>query len=259
MDALDTETYSVSSHTGAEITNQFDDADLNKFEDGAQSITYLTRNDWVGTFPSAVSLEMTDALEESLQSYQTYEVDADAEMPTFGAENGLTLAAMIGLDYDDEAWDTLLDQITVDEAINLVANGMHTTAAVASIGKPQTTDENGPVGLNQSFFSGSITSTAYPSAVVIASTWNVELITKVGEQIGEDGLACGVSGLYGPAVNIHRTPYSGRNFEYYSEDSFLSAAAVKAFTQGVQSKGMYVYVKHLVLCDQESMRVGNCV
>ena len=259
-ESLDTETFSVSSHTGHEITNEFDSADLNRFEASSQSVTYLTRNDWEGTMPvEPTELELTEEYLDIMHSFEEYETDPEAEMPVFGKNSGMTLAMMIGKEYDDPAWETLLDQITKDEMINLVGNAMHTTAPIASIAKPQTVDENGPSGLNQVFFGGQINSTSYPCAVVLASTFNDKLIEEVGQHIGENGLHCGVEGLYGPAMNIHRTPHAGRNFEYYSEDGVLSGGIAASFTRGVQSKGMYVYTKHLVLCDSESRRYGNSI
>ena len=260
IDTLDTETYSVSTHTGAEITNLLETSDLNKFDNGSNSVTYVTRNDWTGTLPTETTvLELSDAFVELLHSYEEFEENPDAVMPTFGEDNDLTLAMLIGKDYDDPMWDELLNQMTRDEMFNLLVNCMHTTPAVASVAKPQTLDENGPSGLNQTFFGGEVNSTAYPSAVVLASTYNQELIEEVGTHIGENGLHCGVSGLYGPAANIHRTPHAGRNFEYYSEDAFLSAKSCAAFVTGVQSKGMITYVKHFAMCDSESRRYGNAI
>lgn len=260
VNELDTETYSVSSHTGVEITNQFENSDLNKFDNGSQPITYVTRNDWTGTLPTAqVKLELSDAFVALMHAYDEFEEDPNAVMPTFGEDNGLTLAMLIGKDYDDPMWDKLLNQMSKDEMITLLTNCMHTTPAISSIAKPQTLDENGPAGLNQTYFGGEVNSTAYPSAVVLASTFNQELIEEVGTHIGENGFHCDISGLYGPAANIHRTPHAGRNFEYYSEDAVLSSETCTAFVKGVQSKGMTTYVKHFALCDSESRRYGNAI
>lgn len=104
--------------------------------------------------------------------------------------------------------------------------------------------------------SGSAHCMGYPIAVVLASTWNQELVEQMGECIGEDGLKSGVQGWYAPGAGTHRTPYGGRNFEYYSEDGFLSGKICAAEVRGAQSKGMYVYLKHLVLNDQEDRRYG---
>ena len=172
-------------------------------------------------------------------------------MPTLGADNGLALVSMIGADYDDPQWDTLLDQLTFNEMVNTITLGFHNTAAIESIGKTRTKDANGPQGLTAAL-TGGASAMCYTSEDVMAATFNVDLINEVGKCIGEDCLAMGYSGLYGPAMNIHRTAYSGRNFEYYSEDPFLSGKIAAAEVEGIQSKGVYVYIKHFALNDTES-------
>lgn len=249
---LDTETYAVSSATGEEITNQFDSADLSQY---GYDITYLSRSDWTGTWPEAMDLEATDEMfDDGLYMYQTYEgtEGSDAEMPTMGANNGLTLAMMIGKDYDDPAWEELLDQVTFDEMAVLIGQGYHNTAAVPSVSKPATSDDNGPQGFTQTLTGVAESITAYADENIMAATFNVELMEEVGECLGEDCMELGASGLYGPAMNIHRNAYAGRNFEYYSEDPFLSGAIAAAEIQGIQSKGVYVYIKHFVLNDSET-------
>jgi beta-glucosidase len=89
---------------------------------------------------------------------------------------------------------------------------------------------------------------------MLACSWNTELAKEMGEGIGEDGLYSGVCGWYGPGMNIHRTPFAGRNFEYYSEDPFLSGAIGKAEVYGAATKGMYAFIKHFALNDQETHR-----
>ena len=96
----------------------------------------------------------------------------------------------------------------------------------------------------------------YTSEDVMAATFNTDLINEVGRCIGEDCLAMGYSGLYGPGINMHRTAYSGRNFEYYSEDPFVAGTICAAEVQGIQSKGVYVYLKHVALNDSETSRRG---
>ena len=253
QDELDTTTYAVSS-TGYEVTNQFDSADLSNY---GIDFTYLSRNDWEGTWPSELDgLEVTDEMLEEINLYLTYESDEDdtTEMPTTGADNGLTLAMMIGLDYDDEQWDSLLDQLTIDEMAELVGQGYHNTTMILSVSKPATVDDNGPQGFTQSLTGVEECFTAYTDENTMAATWNVDLMYEMGEALGEDMLALGGDGLYGPAMNIHRTSYAGRNFEYYSEDPFLAGTIAAAEVSGIQSKGIYCYIKHFVLNDAES----NC-
>ncbi|MBE5956402.1 MAG: glycosyl hydrolase [Lachnospiraceae bacterium] len=250
---LDTETYSVSSATGYEITNQFDSAELSQY---GYDMNYVSRNDWTGTWPKVMTLEATDQMfEDGLYMYQTYDgvEGSTAEMPTMGAQNGLTLAMMIGKEYDDPAWEDLLDQLTFEEMAVLVGQGYHNTAVVPSVSKPATVDDNGPQGFTQSLTGVAVSITAYSDENIMAATWNVELMEEMGETLGEDCMMLGASGLYGPAMNIHRHAYAGRNFEYYSEDPFLSGQIAAAETKGIQSKGVYVYLKHFALNDNETM------
>ena len=250
---LDTETYSVSSATGEKITNQLQSADLSQY---GYDVTYLSRNNWVGTWPSVMELEATDQMfADGLYMYQTYKgiEGSTTEMPTMGASNGLTLAMMIGKDYDDPAWDDLLDQATFEEMAVLIGQGYHNTAVMPSVGKPATVDDNGPQGFTQSLTGVAVSITAYSDENIMAATYNTDLIEEMGECLGEDCMELGASGLYGPAMNIHRHAYCGRNFEYYSEDPFLSGAIAAAETKGIQSKGVYVYLKHFALNDNETM------
>ena len=279
---FDAETYSTSPVTGAEITNQFDFADINKYSGrGDNSVEYVSRSDWMGTFDvtsletmkaTTVQLSMTDQMFEELTN-TWYEPAADASdytMPTMGANNGLTLAMFVGVPLDgtvqleDEngavheyTWDDLFDQMTYTEMSNLVLNGQHQTAAVNSISKPETKDENGPSGFNVTFVGGGGSGTAYPAPCMRAATWNRDLVQRVGELMGEDGLAAGKNGMYGPAANTHRTAYGGRNFEYYSEDPFISSTIGTSECIGIQSKGIIVYEKHFALNDAETHREGN--
>lgn len=252
VNKLDTETYSVSSATGYPITNRFESADLNQY---GYDMKYLSRSDWQGTWPTVISIEATDKMfEDGLYMYQTYKgiEGSTTEMPTMGANNGLTLAMFIGKDYDDPAWEDLLDQLTFEEMAVLTGQGYHNTAACPSVGKPATIDDNGPQGFTQNLTGVAEAVTAYTDENIMAATYNVELMEEMGEMLGEDCMELGASGLYGPAMNLHRNAYAGRNFEYYSEDPFLSGAIAAAETKGIQSKGVYVYLKHFALNDNET-------
>ena len=255
--ALDTTTFATSEATGNPITNLFDDADPNKVSYSPGQVTWLSRSDWTGTYPTGTfDLTMNDDLFAALANTQYDGSQADSvEMPTTGAEGDLTLASMIGADYDDPQWESLLDQVTFDEMNLLITQGFHNTKAVASLGKTATKDENGPQGLTAAL-TGGASAMCYTSEDVMAATFNVDLINEVGRCIGEDCLAMGYSGLYGPGINMHRTPYSGRNFEYYAEDPFVAGTICAAEVQGIQSKGVYVYLKHVALNDSESSRMG---
>ncbi len=258
--SFDDKTFATSSVTGTEITNQFDDVDLNKYDGGSQSIVYLSRNDWTGTYPKAsVELKMTERMFKEVQSDYFPELDdvdmSQYKMPTFGANYGLNLMTLRGESYDNPMWEKLLDQMTFSEMEDLLIRGGHTTAAVNSISKPATSDQNGPTGFGTTFVGGG-KGTSYPSASMRAQTYNDELVKRVGELIGEDGLHSGISGLYGFGINTHRTPYSGRNYEYYSEDPFIAGSIGMQECIGLQSKGVIVYEKHCFLNDQETHREG---
>lgn len=255
-EALDATTYAASAN-GTAITNLFDESDPNKSSDAPGSVTWMSRSDWTGTVPTqpaALTANETLAADLAFTQYDGTEADS-VEMPTLGAKNGLTLASMIGKDFDDPQWETLLDQLTFDEMVNTITLGFHNTAAAASIGKTATKDENGPQGLTAAL-TGGASAMCYTSEDVMAATFNVDLINEVGKCIGEDCLAMGYSGLYGPGINMHRTAYSGRNFEYYAEDPFVAGTICAAEVQGIQSKGVYVYLKHVALNDSETSRRG---
>lgn len=255
---FDDKTYSVSNYGVKDfpIENQFDSADLNKIEGSDQKITYLSRNDWEGTFPKEkYAVTLTQTMHDEMTGIKKYVPgETDEEMPTMGADNGMTLSMMIGLDYDDPLWEDLLDQVTYEEMANLIGLGYHSTTAMDSVSKPATVDENGPQGFTKKLTGVDGATCAYTDENIMAATWNVELMEEVGKHIGEDTMAAGGSGLYGPAMNTHRNPYAGRDFEYYSEDGFLSGKIAAAEVQGIQSKGVYVYIKHFVLNDNET----NC-
>ena len=254
--ALDSTTY-ATSETGTAITNLFDEADPNKSSSEPGEVTWLSRSNWVATFPTQpVVLNATQTLADHLAFTRYDGSKADSvEMPTLGADNGLALVSMIGAEYDDPQWDTLLDQLTFNEMVNTITLGFHNTAAVESIGKTRTKDENGPQGLTAAL-TGGASAMCYTSEDVMAATFNVDLINDVGRCIGEDCLAMGYSGLYGPGINMHRTAYSGRNFEYYASDPFVAGTICAAEVNGIQSKGVYVYLKHVALNDSESSRRG---
>lgn len=257
---LDTTTYAVAP-SGAEITNQLSDSDLNLYEGTEQKVTYLSRNDWEGTWPKeTVKIELTEQLIDDLQLLLYDSGDyGSVEMPVMGAEGELTLYDMIGLDYEDPQWDTLLDQMTFDEMVALIGDSFHWTMPVESVQAPGSRDENGPQGLTASLFntdSSEMAATAFTSEDVMAATFNRDLMTEIGKVIGNNCLSADVAVLYGPGNNIHRVPFGGRNFEYYSEDGFLSGEMSKYEVAAIESKGVHVVMKHFALNDCEQDRIG---
>jgi beta-glucosidase len=173
-------------------------------------------------------------------------------MPTTGANNGLTLFDLKGVAYDDEQWDALLDQLTIDDMSTLINVGGWQTAAIESVGKIATSDCDGPAGLNN--FITQAYGTAYPAEVLMAQTWNKELAYEIGQSMGQEYADASNYGWYGPAMNTHRSAFAGRNFEYYSEDGVLAGYLAVNQVNGAAEKGVYAYIKHFALNDQETNR-----
>lgn len=271
--------------TGKKVENLYDDAD-------DQLSTVLSRQNFDGTWPDKPSDEercfsgKTDAKLRALRSTASNNPLSDdatpaPELAKMGTttktvketvdgketERGLILKDLQGKDYDDPLWEDLLNQITFDEMVYMYDNGAFRTQEIKSIQKPLTYDSDGPVGwnnfmdANHSLF---YDTNGYTSEIVIASTWNRELAKEVGEAMGNEGIA-GVekssklpyTSLYAPGVNIHRSQFGGRNFEYMSEDGFLTGMMASAEIEGMQNKGLIPTVKHFALNEQETHRSLN--
>lgn len=271
---FDATTYATDTTTGTEITNQFDAA--------RGDFTLLSRSDWTGTFPQhggeasdvistwGNEINGTDA-DGNPASYE-YGKQASAEFlatleerdsgnPTdpstltdtivYGAQNGLGLIDLRGKSYDDLIWDDLLDQLTAEDYQTLISSSGYGTPELKSVGKPYCMDADSATGL----VFGSAGGTTFNGAEVTAQTWNRELALEFGNLLGNDALlGSGTVGWYCPATNIHRTPFSGRNNEYYSEDAFMSGSMASATVQEAAKKGLYTFVKHFALNDQENHR-----
>ena len=249
---LDAEVYTTDNATGNEITNQFPELDAYM----EANCTNLSRTDFAGTWPTTTDDKTAASVGVELAMYDAASaVNPDDVMPTLGATNGLQLIDMRGLDYDDPQWELLLDQLTVEEIVAVLNDGAYNTAEIASIGKPATSDPDGPQGFTS--LMGSTGNAAYCSEYLMAQTWNPELMYRMGEMIGEEALASGYNGWYAPAMNTHRSPFAGRNFEYYSEDGVLGGKLAAATVSGAASKGCYAYLKHFALNDQESYRTSH--
>ena len=225
-------------------------------------MTYLSRADGFANYDQATAVPATYTMPDDQKAtfinnsnYNPEDYNnADDEMPATGADNGLSLADLRGVAYDDEQWDQLLDQMTVADMDSLIALGGYQTNSVKSIDKVQTIDCDGPASINNNFTgTGSV---GFPSVVMIANTWNTDIATAFGESIGKMADEMGVSGWYAPAMNIHRTAFAGRNFEYYSEDGLLSGKMAANAILGAKEYGVYAYMKHFALNDQESNRLS---
>ncbi len=287
--SFDAATYSKAYGTGNDVKSLFAAADINRYEGkGSNSVAYLSRSDWQGTLmlwgdtdedgsnDNYVKLQMTDQIQsDALLTAEDIPANDD-QWPAMGStETSWNLIQMrVNEDgekrpYDDPLWDQLLDQLTYEDMSRLCAVGLRMTVSLESIGKPETLDHNGPSGVTQKYSAGpngyanqtkdpdrEMTGTCYPCNGIVAATMNDKLVQEVGELIGEDAMWAGYAGFYGSGLNIHRTPYAGRVFEYYSEDGILTGLIDTYETIGIQSKGVYVYNKHFALNDQELQRQG---
>ena len=252
--------YNESNKRGSDAvaaTNEFD------FAEG--EITYLSRADGFANYAEATAApatyEMTDEQKAAFDNAHTYteagyqnDDDANAADITTGAKNGLKLVDLRGVDYNDAKWDQLLDQMTIDEMQQTIGFGGYQTAAVSSIEKVRTNDCDGPASINNNFTG--VGSVGFPAATLIGMTWDKELAYAFGDSIGEMANEMDTSGWYGPAMNIHRTAFAGRNFEYYSEDGVLSGRMASNAILGAQEHGVYAYMKHFALNDQEGNRTS---
>ena len=262
---FDGETYAVSAATGAAITNLFDDVDPNKnpMMSEKNSITWLSRSDWEGTFPTKpINLVYTDELVELAKpiTYQAGSGDASS-VPTheFGKTGSdVMLVDMREKDYDDPDWETLVSKLTYEEMVSFVINPER---AYPVIGKPSTVAGNGSQGWGTQLTASGLSATQWPSKETVANTFSTEVNELVGKMTGEGLLHSATMesknvSLYGWSCNTHRSPYSGRNFEYFSEDPYLGGRACAEETRGIIEKGGLVYTKHCAGNDQEEYRHG---
>lgn len=255
--------YSGDNHRAsdlAEVTNQFDDVSA-EFSTMGGDIQVFSRADFAGTFPTAPTEEIYEASDVVVAGFEAWDYEAAAEAyegeaPVTGVDSDLTLIDMRGLPKDDPAWDEIVNSLTIGEMTDMLLNGAYQTPAIGSIAKPTTLEPDGPAGFS-SFINSSINGVAYPSEVLIAQTWDVDLGYAMGEMLGEEALQKGINGWYAPAVQLHRSPFGGRNFEYYSEDPVLSGQMFTHVANGVGTKGVYTFVKHYALNEQETNRVNN--
>ena len=277
LDEMDTITYAVSAYTGNAITNLFEDADLNKYAGAeGQTVTYLCRNDWQGTFPTTQSLRVTDAMWADGLTHNAEERTAIVEkmktlywqgatLPESGTGGALKAIDFVETRYEDSAWDKLVSQISYGDMLNTIYNGAYNTHALPAINLPATMEADGPTGYTKSLMGGS-SGMAFTSEDVIAATYSREIACLVGKCMAEDMLhsnqnsdSTSVAGIYAPGLNIHRSQYLGRHNEYYSEDGWLSGEIAASQVQGIRSKGVLAFAKHFALNDQEQGRYGISV
>lgn len=239
-------------------------------ESEMEKMTILSRADKFASMPEAATEADRTASDEMVAAAAVYDVskhvDASDPVPTTGADKTFSLIDMRGLEADDPAWDTLLDQLTFDEMEEMITKSGFGTPFVSSVGSPRVMVNDGPASLAVDWAGteGAIEAetNAYTCAVAVACTFNTELARRMGQMAGEEALMLSeqlgypYAGWYAPGVNLHRSPFGGRNFEYYSEDPLLSGKMAAEVIGGAMDKGLYTTMKHFAVNDQETYRGG---
>jgi beta-glucosidase len=264
---IDSKTYTVGStvtYNGANKRASDEVTATNAFDYANGGLTYLSRADGFANYAEATkaptSYEMSADAKATFYNISNYlspeataaDEDPNAEAVTTGAASTLKLADLRGLAKDDPKWDELLNSMSLDDMNSLISLGGYQTNSVDSIGKVRTNDCDGPASINNNFTG--VGSLGFPVGVTIAATFNKDLAYSFGDYIGKMANEMDVSGWYAPAMNIHRTAFAGRNFEYYSEDSLLSGFIAARAAQGSWDNGVYAYIKHFAMNDQEGNR-----
>lgn len=262
---IDQEVYTVSEtivYSGDKKRSSDQIAATNVFDEADGNVTYLSRADQFVNLEEATAAPASLELAEPyLSEYHlnsnydktTYLNDSDV-MPMTGAKNGMKLADLRGADYDDPRWETLLDQLTVEEMKGMIAMSGYQTPAIQSVGKVGTLDFDGPAAINNNFTG--VGSIGFPIEVVIASTWNKEMANAWGECMGKMSREMGAHGWYAPGMNTHRTPFGARNYEYFSEDGCLAGMIGANAVSGAMKQGVYSYIKHYALYEGNGKMVS---
>ena len=247
----------TSYQTGKEYANIFQDAE---FGGGVEKNTYLSRKDFEGTWQNKADIPLASNPDASHfpggtsnnstpGSFTLTDNQIDEEVKPQEVAGELTLRDLKDAAWDDPRWENLLSQLSYADMDKLIEYGGFQTAAVSSIGKTQTVDYDGP---GAAFHSG----TGHPSEVIVACSWSTDVARVMGESIGREGAARGLTGWYAPGINTHRSPFGGRNFEYYSEDPLIAGQMAGHTAQGSMKYGVYTYAKHFLLNEQENSRSG---
>lgn len=251
----DASTYATDARTGKAVINIFDYAEY-------EGMTTISRTNWAevdrGIAKTGLTLSDADkaqADKKGREASRNPDYLVDPGPATTNSGGTLMLNAFTETPYEDASWQSLVEQLTPKMLEDLFSQAGYATAEMSYIGKPRAVDSDGPAGL-QSFVGGasSIDAYGYPTETLLACSWNTQLAERMGQMVGEDGLIGGVSGWYAPGMDTHRTPFGGRNFEYYSEDGFLAGEMGAAVVQGAQEKGVYCFIKHFALNEQDTNR-----
>lgn len=249
---LDGATYDTDSATGNPVKNRFEDVTAYM----EAYCTQLTRGDFAGTFPEPAQDKTAASVGLTLTEYDASEhVKPADEMPKTREKNGISLIDLRGRPMDDPLWELLLDQLHPNVMSIILNNHSYGSDSVPSVGKPRTFEGDGPAGI--SVYVSDKGHCGFPSEYLLAQTWDVDLVRRMAEAIGQEMLLAGMSGWCAPAMNCHRSPFGGRNFEYFSEDPLLAGTLATAEVEGAFSCGVYSQMKHFCLNDQDTNRCAH--
>ena len=287
-------TYDTDEKTGNKVENRFDYVSV-YFDENSNSVwgghsRVMSRSDFEGTFPQPITSAQRATTQAEANTYSAFNGSVTAsydqgqpwytdQMPTMNdsrrSTNPISATSLVGRPYNNRQWEAFMNQLTFNEMAGLVMHGYFTTDAIADLDVPQSVTPDGPTGFVKGSSNNQVRHTCtYASPIVVSSTWNKKLARMMGEAVGDEsiwggdfpregngtneqaGNPGGYNGWYAPGNNTHRSPFSGRNFEYYSEDPVLAGDICANVTGGAQSKGVFVMMKHFALNDQEYSR-GN--
>ena len=234
----------------------------NEFTNAAGNVTYLSRNNKFANLEVATQSVSTTASSETTSALtsegtSSYTNEEGVTPLSTGVSSNLKLSDLYGASYDDSRWDELISEMSVKEMQTLIGYGGYATQKVASIDKARNVDTDGPAGLSYYMNPANFDTTSFCVEVVVASTFNKDLAYEYGQKVGDEANVWGFTGWYAPGANTHRTPFGGRNYEYYSEDPLLSGKMAANVVKGAREKGVVTYVKHFALNDQESNRTDQ--
>ena len=264
----------ITESNGVIVQNQLDSADLNNL---GFNVTYLSRSDWFGTFPKSV--DSLTATEEMITLLRNATYDAEVEKAaytgpdsfTYGADNGLTAANLIGLDYDDPFYEKVLDEMSLGDLINQYIAYLEEIEEIAMPNESRADSPLGLIGYIGQRTKGTIYEVAetdsaykhmtnvYAGGPTLAATFSPLLQYENGRLVGNDSLWTGYHVWFAPGMNLHRTPYNGRNIAYYSEDPVLTGNTGAYVHQALNKYGVVTNVKHFAFNDQETNRDGIAV
>ena len=248
--------FPTNENTGVTVTNLFDDVGL------YDQVTYLSRADGFANYDEAIKtyrITLTDEQREIASiGYGVGATEGQTPSITTGADNDLQLIELRGLDFDDPKWDEFLDQLTEEELVYLYSSGCYGTYAISRLGVPETDGYDGPAGVSMAFALTGYYGVAYPTQIVIASTWNRDLCEEYGKAIAEECLHAEIELWYAPIVNLHRSHRGGRDFEYYSEDTVLSGILGGYTIKGAEENGLMTSLKHFALYEQSGGQGAMC-